>query len=184
MSDVADHWRTIAATFTQRAEAVPADAWTNPSPYDGWTARDIVDHLVEWVPPFLESGTGLTIDNIAPVDNDPVAAWIRLDEAIRAILDADDIVDRIFDHPMAGRHPLDEAIDRFILGDVLIHTWDLSRATGLDERLDPPTVDSMLNGLAALGDILQQSGQYGAKVEVAGNADPQTRLLALTGRHA
>ncbi|MEO5724142.1 MAG: TIGR03086 family metal-binding protein [Ilumatobacteraceae bacterium] len=184
MSDVADHWRIIAHTFTERAQAVPADAWANPSPCDGWTARDIVGHLVEWVPPFLESGSGITIDGIPPVGTDPAAAWTHLNAKIQTILDADDIDERIFDHPMAGRHPLDQAIDRFILGDVLIHTWDLSRATGQDEQLDGPTVDSMLDGLAALGDVLQQSGQYSARVAVPEGADNQTRLLALTGRSA
>ena len=184
MSEVAQHWRTVAGRFTERAEAVPADAWANPSPCAGWTARDIVGHLVGWVPPFLESGAGITIDGIPAVDTDPATAWAHLNHNIQAILDADAVHDRIFDHPMAGRHPLDEAIDRFVLGDVLIHTWDLSRSTGQDERLDPPTVTAMLHGLAALGDILQQSGQYGPQVAIADDADDQTKLLALTGRQA
>ena len=38
--------------------------------------------------------------------------------------------DRTFSHPQAGDHPLDEAIGMFILGDVLVHTWDLATATG------------------------------------------------------
>lgn len=182
--EAANHWRTIAGTFTERVRAVPIDAWANPSPCHGWTARDVVAHLVEWVPPFVESGAGITIDGIPAIDTDPAAAWAHVDDRIQAILDADDIGDQIFDHPMAGRHPLDEAIDRFVLGDVLIHTWDLSRATGQDERLDPPTVDSMLDGLAALGDVLQQSGHYGPRVAVGEHADNQTKLLALTGRQA
>ena len=182
MSDVADRWRIIAGTFTERTRAVPTDAWAHPSPCEGWTARDIVAHLVEWVPPFLESGAGLTINAIPPVDADPANAWVHLSDKIQAILDADNIADQIFDHPMAGRHPLDHAIDRFILGDVLIHTWDLSRATGQNEQLDPTTVDSMLNELATLGDLLQESGHYGPKVAVTADADQLTRLLALTGR--
>ena len=184
MTEVATHWRRIAATFTDRTRGVPPGSWANPSPCDGWTASDIITHLVEWVPPFLESGTGITITGIPPVGPDPATAWKHLDDKIQAILDADDSHDRVFDHPMAGRHPLDEAIDRFILGDVLIHTWDLSRATGQDEQLDPPTVAAMLDGLADLGDLLQESGQYGARVPVADVADNQTRLLALTGRRA
>jgi hypothetical protein len=44
---------------------------------------------------------------------------------------------------MAGDHPLDQAIDRFVLGDVLVHTWDLARATGQDETLDAAEVERM-----------------------------------------
>ena len=182
MSDVANRWRSIAGTFTQRVGAVPADAWANPSPCDGWAARDVVRHLVEWVPPFLDAGAGVIIDAGPAVDSDPAGAWAHLDDTIQAVLDDDGIDDRVFDHPYAGHHRLDEAIERFVLGDVLIHTWDLSRATGQDERLDASMVASMLDGLAAMGDVLQQSGQYGARIDVPDDADNQTKLLALTGR--
>ena len=33
-------------------------AWDNPAPCDGWTARDVVDHLVTWVPGFMSSSAG------------------------------------------------------------------------------------------------------------------------------
>ena len=99
-----------------------------------------------------------------------------------AVLDASDIATRAFDHPRAGEHPLAEAIDRFILGDVLIHTWDLSRATGLDEHLDDTMVNEMLIGLEPMADVLVQSGHYGPRVPIAVEADPQSKLLALTGR--
>jgi uncharacterized protein (TIGR03086 family) len=71
----------------------------------------------------------------------------------------------------------------FILGDVLVHTWDLARATGQDETLDPDEVHRMRAGLEQMGDMLSQSGHYDKAVAVAADADEQTRLLALTGRH-
>lgn len=182
MTDATSRWHTIAGTFTDRVQAVDDDDWGNPAPCDGWVARDIVRHLVEWVPPFLNAGAGITIDGIPPVDDSPAAAWEHLDGWIRSILDNEAVGDRSFDHPQAGNHPLDVAIERFILGDVFIHTWDLARATGQDETLDPNMVDSMLEGLAAMGDVLQQSGHYGPQVDVAADADNQTKLLALTGR--
>lgn len=182
MTNAANHWRTLAGTFTERTRGVPDGAWDNPSPCDGWVARDIVRHLVEWVPPFLKAGADISIEGIPPVDADPAGAWAHLDDRIRSILDADDVSEQDFDHPQAGQHPLDVAIDRFILGDVFIHTWDLSRSTGQDETLDPDMVDNMLEGLAALGDALQQSGQYGPQQTVPETADNQTKLLALTGR--
>ena len=104
--------------------------------------------------------------------------------AILEVLDSPDIDTRMFDHPYAGKHRLDQAIDQFILGDVLIHTWDLARATGQDEHLDPTMVVAMLAGLEPIVDVLASSGQYGPRVAVNDDADLQTKLLALTGRHA
>lgn len=69
-----------------------------------------------------------------------------------------------------------------VLGDVLIHTWDLARAAGLDEQLDPQIVSDMLVGMLPLDDMLRGSGHYGPKVEVSIDADDQTKLIACTGR--
>ena len=184
MSDIAHRFEKVADGFSRRAREVPAAAWENPAPCEGWVARDVIRHLVEWVPPFLRAGAGLELEPGPPVDEDPVGAWEALRGALQTVLDDPQVSARTFDHPRAGRHPLDQAIASFILGDVLVHTWDLARATGLDERLDPDEVGGMLAGIEPLGDVLAQSGQYGARVEVAPEADEQTRLLALTGRRS
>lgn len=184
MTETADRWLRIAGTFTDRVDHVTSTAWSNPSPCEGWTARDIVKHLTDWVPPFLDAGAHLDVGNGPSVEVDPAAAWHHLDRAILAVLDSPDIDDRTFDHPYAGQHRLDEAIDRFILGDVLIHTWDLARATGQAEQLDPSMVTAMLAGLEPIVDVLASSGQYGPRVAVPHDATPQTKLLALTGRRA
>jgi hypothetical protein len=70
----------------------------------------------------------------------------------------------------------------FFLGDVLVHTWDLARAGGLDESLDPEVVHDMLVGMEPLDDMLRASGQYGPRVSVPDSADEQTKLIAFTGR--
>ena len=69
-----------------------------------------------------------------------------------------------------------------VLGDVLIHTWDLARATGQDETLDRGMVHELLAGMEPLDGILRRSGQYGPRIAVPADADKQTRLIAFTGR--
>lgn len=69
-----------------------------------------------------------------------------------------------------------------VLGDVLLHTWDLARAAGLDDALDPLIVPGMLAGLEPIDEMLRASGHYGPAVEVPPGADVQTRLIAFTGR--
>jgi uncharacterized protein (TIGR03086 family) len=136
------------------------------------------------VPPFLAAGAGVALIGGPGVDDDPVGAWLALDAGIQGLLDDPERAAGTFAHPVAGTHRLDDAIGTFILGDVLVHTWDLARATGLEEALDPDEVRAMLAGLEPLGDTLSRSGHYAPRVEVADGADDQTRMLALTGRRA
>jgi len=78
--------------------------------------------------------------------------------------------------------PLATAIDQFYTADVFMHTWDLSRATGQDDRLDPDFCAQLLGGMEAMEQVMRSSGQYGARVEVPGDADVQARLLGFIGR--
>jgi hypothetical protein len=50
----ADRHAEVAAEFTRLVETT-AD-WSAPAPVDGWSARDVVDHLVTWLPGFLAAG--------------------------------------------------------------------------------------------------------------------------------
>ena len=179
---VADRYRNVAAGFTRRVAGVPDNAWSNPAPCEGWVARDVVRHLVEWVPALLSAGASVTVPAIPPVDDDPAAAWSALDQALQATLDDPAVSQAAFDHPQAGRHTVEGAIAMFILPDVLVHTWDLARATGLDETLDPDEVHTLVAGMEPHDEMLRQSGHYGPRIDVPADADEQTRLIAFLGR--
>ena len=172
---------SLAAAFGARVHAVPADRWDAPAPCEGWVARDVVRHLVEWVPGFF-AGSAVRIPPLPSVDDDPVGAWDGLAAAVQAALDdpevaASEVTSR------AGTHPVETAFAMFVLPDVLVHTWDLARAAGLDDRLDQDEVRGMLGGFGSVPEeVLVSSGQFGARVAVADDADDQTRLIAMTGR--
>jgi len=182
MSEIAERYRKVADQMTLRVVAVPPDAWDNPSPCEGWVARDIIRHMVEWIPGFLQSGAEVHVPTGPSVDDDPVAAWQVLTTGIQRLLDDPQTAAVEFNHPRAGRHSLEEAISMFFSGDVLIHTWDLARATGGDETLDADEVHRMLVGIEPYDEMLRASGQYGPRVEVSSDADEQTRLVAFMGR--
>ncbi|MCU0260027.1 MAG: TIGR03086 family metal-binding protein [Ilumatobacteraceae bacterium] len=182
MGDVADRYRTVAAAFTARVDGTTSDGWDRPAPCEGWVARDVVRHLVEWVPGVLEAGAGVQVAAGPSVDDDPAGAWRALDAAIQALLDDPAASARPFDLPPMGAMPLETAIERLVLGDVLVHTWDLARATDQDETLLATEVTSLLAGMAPMGDAMRASGHFGPEVPVPADADDQTRLLAFTGR--
>jgi uncharacterized protein (TIGR03086 family) len=178
-ADPAERHRAVAAGFTARVAG--ASDWDAPAPVDGWRARDVVGHLVEWFPAFLTSATGLVLDRGPSWEQDPVAAWQVHAEAVQRVLDGPEAATP-FVHPRVGELPLPEAVDRFYTSDVFMHTWDLARATGQDERLDPETCAQLLAGMEPIEDVMRSSQQYGARVPVPDDADAQTRLIGFIGR--
>jgi uncharacterized protein (TIGR03086 family) len=179
----AEEYREIAGRFTALVEGVPDDAtWRRPAPVPGWTALDVVRHLVEWFPPFLADGAGVELPAGPAVDDDPVSAWRTMSDGVQAVVDDPASAGKVLANPHIGEVPVPTAILRFFAADVFMHTWDLARATGQDETLDAQRCAVMLAGMEPLDDLLRASGQYGPKVEVGDEADVQTRMLAFIGR--
>ncbi len=177
----AERFRRVAGRFTDRAHEVTPDGWERPAPCDGWAARDIVRHMGEWMPAMLAGG-GADIGPVPSVDDDPVATWTTLADGLQALLDDPAAAATEIDLGPPGRQTVEFAIGTIMLGDVLVHTWDLARATGLDESLDTGIAREMLVGMEPIDEALRASGHYGPRVDVADDADVVTKLIAFTGR--
>ena len=183
MPTPAEDYREIAAHFTDLVRGVPDDAtWMRPAPVEGWVARDVVRHLVEWFPGFLSSGAGIELPQGPAVDEDPVGAWRVMSDAVQDLLDDPATQDKLYRSEFLGEVPLPQAISRFFTADVFMHSWDLARATGQDETLDADRCAAMLEGMEPMDEVLRASGQFGPKVDIGDTADPQPRLLAFIGR--
>ncbi len=178
--DPAARHRAVAGVFTERVRATKS--WDAPAPVAGWTARDVVRHLVEWFPPFLAAGAGVELPGGPSVDDDPVAAWRTMSDGVQALLDDPASAQTVLRNPHIGEVPLPEAVSRFFTADVFMHTWDLARATGQDDRLDSDFCAELLAGMEPFEEVMRSSGQYGARVPVKDDADPQTKMLAFIGR--
>ena len=172
----------VAAAFTARVQGVGEGRWDDPAPCEGWVARDVVRHLVEWMPAFLESAGGPPLAVTADVDVDPASAWAQLRDGLQGMLDDPVVAASELAHPQAGTHPFGAGIDMFFTNDVFMHTWDLARATGQPEQLDEARAEEMLVGMEPMDAMLRQSGHYGPKVEPPPGADATTRLMAFIGR--
>ncbi|WP_224273029.1 maleylpyruvate isomerase family mycothiol-dependent enzyme [Nocardioides lacusdianchii] len=168
---------SVAAGFSRIAEGTTD--WSAPTPVDGWTAMDVVDHLVTWFGGFLASG-GIDLPAGPPVADDPVAAWHHHASGVQALLD--ERGDETFTHPLAGTSPLAEAVDRFYTADVFMHSWDLARAGGLQPDLDEGFAAQMLQGMRPVEAMLRDSGQYGPAVPVPDDAPAVEQLMGFVGR--
>jgi len=182
-TDVAARFERVSQQLADTIRAVPAEAWGNPSPCEGWTARDVVAHLVEWIPGYL-GAQGVPVPDIPAVDDDPVAAWEAVREMVRRALADPVLAGKQIEAPFFTQS-LADTVEMIVTSDVLVHGWDLSRAAGLDETLDPEMVSRMLATVGTMPEeVMQADGMFGPRVEVPDGADDQTRLLGLLGRRA
>ena len=180
MSETSERYRTVADGFTARLSGVAPDGWSASTPCTDWTVRDLVAHVV---------GTNrrvlATVEGTEPVEVDAnadlAAQWL---EARGAIADAvgDEaraatVVSGIF-----GEQPFESLVGRLLCSDTLIHTWDLARATGQDERLDPQAMAKSMEFLAPIDEAIRRPGGFAAKIAPAADADDQTKFLNFCGR--
>jgi uncharacterized protein (TIGR03086 family) len=177
----ADH-RAVAGVFGDLVRSASPGSWDGPAPVPDWKARDVVGHLVEWLPAFLESGAGVRLPPGPEVSTDPVGAWEHHAASVQALLDDPATAGKVLSNPHIGEVPLDQAIANFYTSDVFMHTWDLARATGQPVMLDEDRCAAMLAGMEPMDDLLRQSGQYGPKVEVPADASAQDQLMGFIGR--
>jgi uncharacterized protein (TIGR03086 family) len=182
MSDAAAEHRQVAGHFTALVRSADPDSWDNPAPVDGWRARDVVVHLVEWFPGFLEGGTGITLPSGPDPADDPLGAWTAQAVAVQALLDDPATPGKVLSNPHIGDVPLDQAIANFYTSDVFMHSWDLARATGQPIALDEQRCAEMLAGMQPIDEVLRASGQYGPKVDVPTGASAMDQLMAFIGR--
>lgn len=186
MSDATTGYRTALNDFDATIQRVPADAWGNPSPCEGWTALDVAGHVISGLHMARLLASGGTPPREAPptaevVGDDPVASWRSARDATLAALTPEALA-RVVPGPM-GEMPLGAMIEQFMTGEVMVHTWDLARAAGLDVTLDPRLVDETFTRWEPLdGPAMRQPGVFAAKLPAPEGASPQEQLMAFLGR--
>jgi uncharacterized protein (TIGR03086 family) len=185
MPDLVELFRRSVEQFGARVEAI-GDRWRLPTPDDDWDVRALVNHLVYenlWAPPLL---AGLTIADVGDrfdgdqLGEDPWAAWSEAAAGSVAAVAGAGALDRTV-HVSFGDIPGHEYVSQLTC-DHLIHGWDLARAIGDDERLDPELVDFAYDFLAPQADSWRTGGVFGPRVELPAGASRQDELLAITGR--
>lgn len=178
MTELADRFRTVAAGFTAVVDQVPADGWDRPAPCDDWTARDVIDHIGGTANFFLARAGAE--QEMPSAKDEPAAAWAAARDAMLSALEDPAIGDTEIDSPM-GKMTVAGMIGRFGIADVLVHTWDLATAVGIDVQLDPDEVHTVYEQLLP-NDEMMRGAAFGPKVPVPDDADEQTKLIAFTGR--
>jgi uncharacterized protein (TIGR03086 family) len=180
MTEISQRYARLADAFAAKVAAVPADRWSAPTPCENWTARELVGHVVSTQGMFL-GFVGRSIGDVPSVDGDPLAAWNTVRSAVQRDLEDPEKAGAEFEG-MMGKQTFEGAVDRFLSFDLIVHGWDLARATGLDERVAPEDVERAQAQAEGFGDAMRSPQAFGEVVEPPPGADAQARLLAFLGR--
>lgn len=188
MNNIPELHRRAVEGFAQRVRAIRDDQWHLPTPDEDWDVRQLVEHLVDenlWTPwlfeghTIAEAGDRFSGDLMGDAPQEVFEECAR--EAIEAVR-GEGAMERIV-HLSFGDFPGSFYASQ-LFADHLIHSWDLARAIGADEKLDPELIEACTEWFSSQEGAYRDSGAIGPRIDVPANADPQTALLAAFGRKA
>lgn len=165
---------------------VPPTAWDAPSPCEGWTARDVAGHAMGVVNNIAAKvGVGPKVDPFGDVGaiagDDPAESFRIIRNRFLEALDREGVLQQTVPSSL-GDGPVDGYLAA-LLGDTLIHTWDVARAAGVDDTLDPDLVRIVHDAMIAKEEPNMRSpGHYSDAIAADETMSAQDRLIAYTGR--
>src|SRR5215213_6151469 len=131
--------------FSQRLDHVQDAQWRAPTPCADWDVHTLVNHVVNelrWIPPLLDGATIADVGDRFDGDllgDDPRSAWASAGAEAIAAATQFGVNERTV-HLSFGDVPGSDYLGQ-VTSDIVIHTWDLARAVGADDRLAAALVD-------------------------------------------
>ena len=176
--------------FETRLRCVAEHQWDLSTPCSDWTVRELTNHLLLGTRMTVQLLSGMSRDDVVAKlgddliadSKDPVADVVALATEMQEAFAAPAGFEGTVDHPM-GQIPRAMFVG-FRIMDNGTHAWDLARALGADEQLDPALVTRMWDDIQPMAAGLGELGIFGdsSSGDVGGNAPLQTRYLDLVGR--
>jgi uncharacterized protein (TIGR03086 family) len=180
MEELADRYRRLAARLTSTIAAVDADRWSDQSPCADWTARQLVQHVID-IHGRFQAMFGRELADHPSVDEDPLAAFAAVRDQMQADVEDPAKVAEEYEGRF-GRSTFGAAVDGFVCFDLVVHGWDLARATGQDIVVDPRDVERIQAMVEKMGDTMRENGVIAPPVDPPDGASDQDRLMASLGR--
>lgn len=173
--------------FDERLREVKDDQWDAPTPCTEWDVRALVNHVVGeqlWIPPLVTEGR--TVEELGDafsgdvLGDDPLGTWQDASASAHAAFSAPGALERTVRLSYGPARA--SAYCSELTADCVVHTWDLCRGIGADDRLPDGLVEFSLKEVMPYADGLAASGMYAEPLDIPAGANAQTRLLALLGR--
>ncbi len=164
-------WQQAAAKWSEVAGQITEADWDKPTTCSDWSVRDLVDHALHWqATGGAQLGAGTT----------PGDSWDTIQPALESAFEDPSNLEGQAEG--FGGMPK-QGVAGLVIGDLLVHTWDLARSIGADEALPEAAVESTLMGLKRLPpEMLRSDKMFGPEIEVPEGASMQEQLLGFVGR--
>ncbi|MEN3274063.1 MAG: hypothetical protein V7636_2824 [Actinomycetota bacterium] len=160
------------ASTTVQAAAARLDV---PTPCDQWDVRTLLNHVVDTQRYFVDAARGKEASPPSPnppdiIGDDPAGAFEHARSETAKTFGEPGVIDKT--GPSLG----------IAFSDLLLHTWDLAKATGQDATMPDGLADAAYGLIHGKFTDEQRKGLFKPEVKVGANASPQQKLLAYTGR--
>lgn len=188
-----DHRSTLVDSYENAAvivSGIAPEQVSQPTPCPNYDVAALIDHIVEAGHRAAALGRGQTPpagDESPHVDLPDAPAQLRRagEEAAQAWSDESQLSSS-FTMPWGEKYTGASLINMY-LAELAAHAWDLARATGQIDRLDPTLAVPALEGARAMikpeyRDMVEPGSPFGAEVTPPPGADDWERFAAFTGR--
>ena len=163
--------------------AVGSDQLSAPTPCAGWDVRALLNHTfgAGWMFTLVNQGKTVGEDAGDLVGDDPSAALSQLAPANVSVWREPGALEGDRSYPF-GTFPAQAGL-LINLGEVVVHAWDLGRATSHPIVIDPVVAGLLWDFYSQVPmDQYRQHGAFGAEISVPETETSAARLLAYLGR--
>jgi uncharacterized protein (TIGR03086 family) len=189
MESYAAFEQAVAST-AETVKGVRADQMAAPTPCMEWDVRTLLNHVLGtlWLSEALFTDAAprhpMAPGGVPGADlagDDPAAAYAEASAAALAAAGTGDTLTRVHVTPM-GDMP-GPVLAGFTTLDILVHGWDLAKATGQPAALADPLAGHVLAfAHQALAEEEHRAGRIGPAVAVPADAPVTDRLAGFLGR--
>jgi uncharacterized protein (TIGR03086 family) len=184
-----DLHQEMAAAAAEDARVVTAAAdhpLETPTPCTEWDLRTLLNHTILWTAYSAERRARdeplpdeLTSTNFTAEPGYAQAYAAQLDKAVAAWSDPGAWNREL---NMMGSPTPSADIGALLVAEMVLHGWDVARATGQDYHCDGPLLAAAAQTVAANAELFRQYQGFAAPVDLPPDASGFDRLLATSGR--
>lgn len=177
-----------AEPLSKLLRTLTPDQLTAPTPCAEFDVRALLNHLLFWGPSLVGAASKAAVAPPAAAETEvdlTAGDWsVALDTQLGELATAwRDPAAWQGTTRLGGPTELPASlVGGMVVGELIVHGWDLARALGTTVEWDDDLLDYVLDETAATADQGRAMGIYGPEIPVAADAPLLDRILGLTGR--
>ena len=179
-----DQLREAQEVFRKVLTNVRPEQMSLPTPDDEWDVRALINHIVLgniWAAENVKTGSAPRPSGDVIGDRDPLDAYTASADAMMASFEQPGAMGRMVTMPFGEMPAAGLAGFRFV--DLIVHAWDLARATGQDTDLAPDLCEAALAmSRQRMANMDRANMPFKDEVAVSADAPAADQLAGFLGR--